>query len=304
MPSVATILSSACTSGIGKVTNPVSLWQAVASLSSTREVPTPPPSHTPEVTDWLARVAAAGGATPSEATANALDDFIAEIAAIQSKMINVNPIVPDNLIAAGTPLIKVYGHNTWTNMGFVSGDLSINGITGDTSSYFKTGVIPSTHLGAQNAGITAYMYTNSSTGYDDNGVWDNSSTASMRWFSCIGTNVVFDCWSDAVNGRMSGPLASFQGYISSNRRTSVLGNIWRANSVTAHSQVAAVNNTAGSAPTREIYTFASNNLNSPYSPTAKQMSFIAIHLGLTITESATFYSAIQNLRVLLGGGYR
>jgi hypothetical protein len=94
----------------------------------------------PVVANWALRVSINGGASPSTNTQIALTTFMQSLYNnnIYSKMISVNCLVPDNLIAASTPLIFIAGNSLWTNHNFVSGDLTVNGLLGNGSSkYFQ-----------------------------------------------------------------------------------------------------------------------------------------------------------------------
>jgi hypothetical protein len=73
-----------------------------------------------------------GGAAPSTATINAIDTFLntLESAGLLSKIDTMCVFVPDNFIAASTPVWRRWGYDPWTNVGFGDGDISIKGITG------------------------------------------------------------------------------------------------------------------------------------------------------------------------------
>jgi hypothetical protein len=70
--------------------------------------------------DWVTRVVANGGAMPSSTTINALQVFVAKLRSVGlwSKMLIINPLVSDNLIASITPLLKGNSSDPWANSGF------------------------------------------------------------------------------------------------------------------------------------------------------------------------------------------
>ena len=93
----------------------------------------PQPPEIDVVASWAERVVINGGVKPLQSTIDTLYTFYNGLvsAGLADKMIAVNCFVPDNLIAAITPLIvhpEVGGFDPWTNVGFVAGDLSPAGL--------------------------------------------------------------------------------------------------------------------------------------------------------------------------------
>ena len=242
-------------------------------------------------------------------------------AGLADKMIAVNCFVPDNLIAAITPLIvhpEVGGFDPWTNVGFVAGDLSLAGLTGNSGGIGKTlrtGLnLPTCFSNTTSAGITIYNTLSDTTVRHDCAIATNSGANSFQLLTCYdaGQTAYFDCFNNTT-GRVSGPaLPGGVGYTSGNRISATDARIYIAKSTVSHQQTGVTQ--AGAAgtlsntgtPVANIPAFCMFDgtvaLGSYLLPTAKRFSFVAIHEGLTQTESSTFFNLIQAMRVSLGGG--
>jgi hypothetical protein len=254
-------------------------------------------------TDWAARVVANGGAAPSGGTVTAISNFCDALdsASLTSKMIAVNFFAPDSLAAAITPLIKNLGNDPWTNSNFIAGDLTVNGLAGDgATKYLHTGVNPSSIAGQPNSGgYTIYFYTCPSEASTDLAVYVNPDQSGL--FNLSGT-VVFDCWNYSA-GRTSVSLPGFLGYVSGNRVSASETHIYAANSGTAHYSAATSAGAPGTPPNADLWAWAMNATGLPLYFSSKRISFMAVHEGLTGSESLNFYNAVQSLRTALGGGY-
>lgn len=265
------------------------------------------------VMDWEARVLVNGGADPSIPTLTAMSAFAdaLDAANLTAKMIAVNCFVPDNLIAAITPLIKVAGNDPWTNIGpFVVGDLTVNGLVGDgATKYLDTGVIPNVAGGANYAtnplGLSAYFSTTPASPAQDvgsfTGIFDLRAMI-LELFS--GTSYwVYPYDSGSAWMQSAGTPA---GYYSGNRTAGNVNDFYFANSGTPHGPLVATNvqnEGANLQPSHEIYAFAINASGSPNGFSNKRISFVAIHFGLTQAESLSLFNAVQTLRTALGGGF-
>lgn len=262
-----------------------------------------------EVLDYAARVATNGGAALSANTLAALDRFTKSLyrAGIRSAMRSVLTLVPDNLTAAITPFIKNTGNDPWTNTGpFVSGDLTVNGLIGNGSTkYLKTGIICSalwpSGTTTIEGGYTIYNMTSA-----------NAATAELGALSGGGNNYcVFADAAGAGNcncyygaNLFSANISLFTGCMSFNKLPGPLTDMYKASSTVnftnfMHSTAVGV----GTGTTTELYAWANNNNGSPASFSSRRLSFIAVHNGLNYGEAFSFYNAIQNLRIALGGGF-
>jgi len=264
----------------------------------------------PQVVDWVGRVKLNGGSQPSSKTVTAVNRFYIKLVQndLLTKMKSVCCLVPDNLIASITPLIRGVGNNPWTNMNFVASDLTVNGLVGNgTSKYLKTGIIPNSVFSDNNsAGLTLYIHTGGNYESCDIGATDALWTNSFELFVDYSDGYsYFDCYA-LSGGRISGSNSAWTGFLSGNRTASNATIIYKANSSTALTTVASGSNAPTQVrPSYEIYCFALDVANALSAPlmSARRLSFAAIHLGLSQAEANKFYSYIQALRTELGGGY-
>lgn len=252
---------------------------------------------------WSNQVVTNGGAAPSSGSKSAVSTFWTSLisAGIHTKMISVVVMAPDNLIAAITPITKTAGNTPWTNMGFLSGDLTVNGLISDGTKYLKSGVIPaSDYAGDNSAGLTYYRPV--STAEQKIGCGTANFILAMDYISLV----IFDCWN-AVGGRLIGGMPAEAGFISGNRTNATSAAVYRASSIAAFSSVLS-STTQSSIGTRanaplEIYAFSTNSGGVASDVVTTRHSFFAIHTGLSAAEAQAFYNAIQALRVAFGGGY-
>ena len=274
-------------------------------------------SLTPPTTGgiWANQVVANGGARPSSTSINAVTAFVSGLVAdgLTSKMIAVCPFAPDSLIAALTPIpaLTTAGNDPWTNHNFVSGDLTANGLVGDGSSkYLDTGLAPAVIFSTNgNAGLTLYVFQNVSEAKLDFSVQNNVGADTFELYPPrSGDGGFFACWSEVASDLVTGTLPNlFNGYISGNRTSTGFAQMTRANSGTPHA-VAGTNTTAvahsHSSVTSNLFVFTGNNSGSPFNLySSKRLSFAAVHLGLTTSDSNNFFNRIQTLRTSFGGGF-
>jgi hypothetical protein len=269
----------------------------------------------PTVINWASQVSYNGGAAVSFNTLQALSTFMygMDAAGLTSKMQSVNCFVPDSLIAATTPLISVIGTNRWTPTNFVGvgTDLNSNGLAGNGSNKYLNMNFNANSTTLNNVGITVYLYTSSSYNGNDKLICGTqNSTNNLAFYpdsNTLTASVVtptFDCYSYTGGGRNSTYITTIgNGYWSANRTSTSSSNIYRARSNITHSLVNSTSTIAGSPPAQAMYFFALNNNGSAYGFSNATASFGAVHLGLSQTDSATFYNLIQTMRTSLGGGY-
>jgi hypothetical protein len=265
------------------------------------------PANHSQVANWLARVAANGGATPSPATVTALNTFCNALDAhyVAPFIMALDPIVPDSLIAATTPLFldPASGNDPWTNSNFVSGDLTVNGLLGNgTTKKLASGFVPSVEFTGTSGGMTIYNFTASGGGTEQDMGENTDGSNCMQLHIDVAGNAICDCYNDS-GGRITASNSGWKGYLSMNKTASNVFKLYKANSTTAHAQLGSTNtNTSGAPGTVEIYCFARNNGAGGTSFSTKRLSFSAIHFGLTSQQSSDLYNAVQQLRTDLGGG--
>jgi len=251
-----------------------------------------------------------GGATPADSTKNAIADFYNGLIAdsLLSKMLTLNCIAPDNLIAATTPLIVGPGSDPWTNNGFGGTDITVNGL-GNNSHNLNTGFFGTHMLSDTNVGLTLYVNTASPGGTYDFGYGNNSGsdTLNMSFNANGGGHAVFWCFNTTIGGgAIQSSSAPGGGYLSGNRTASNAMALYFANSTNSHASIATGSTSGGTRSAHVMLLGALNAYESggAFGATTNKYSFCAMHEGLTSSESNNFYNRIQALRTAFGGGYR
>jgi len=101
-------------------------------------------------------------------------------------------------------------------------------------------------------------------------------------------------------------LPNMYGFYSMSRTGSASSNTYIGNSLYGFSQQSSSTTTtaASSNITAPLTIFQGQSLNNAswYLPTTT-MSFVAVHSGLTKSETECLYNSVQKLRMSLGGGY-
>lgn len=271
--------------------------------------------------DYNRKVVAAGGANISTTTSNALRTFYGGLNTdgILYLMSVVNPVVPDNLTAARTPVIWQSGSEIWTNFNFAASNLTVAGLQGITadSKYLGTGIVPSTanRISTTSAGMTGVITDSPGTGTQVI-LAGNPSTANVgcHFLTTVSgnDNVLFRMWRfDLVNtnflsSAQPSPGDTWTGYISGNRINASNIALYVASTILPHAALTNGNNQAqtgtAAANTVAMLAWANNNNGTPASFGAHRMSFVAFHGGLTEAQSANLYSRIHTFRTAVGGG--
>ncbi len=276
----------------------------------------------PHVLFWKRKVIQNGGAISSR-TLKIINNLYKELKTLSffNKIKVLNPVIPDSKWAFQIPLIDSTGLYYWTNINDFQSEsggfqLNINGAksnNGVSSAALSTQFIPSDQLGdIQSFGGTIYLTETSQTAGSDcvMGASDLFRDASFLMevnndFYTPGTySDVFICYDQ--DNLTTIASSNFTGYISMNRLSNTSAKLFKASSTVSHTMYAEnTNSDPGSLPTNPIAIFveayAATHIN--WMGEGKRISFIALHLGLTETESAIFYQVIQKYRRRLGGGF-
>jgi hypothetical protein len=250
--------------------------------------------------NWARRVVANGGAAPSTATINAIDTFLntLESAGLLSKIDTMCVFVPDNFIAASTPVWRRWGDDPWTNVGFGDGDISIKGITGKLNCRLNTGL---DHIYGLRQGINTsfVMYLSEVTG---NSCLSGHGTTAYQFILNTGTpNNTFIWDSPYPAGRIlvtdSRVKAGFWHGVRSATNSSKL---YHARSDLAHVELGSSSSTVTALTSTFIMPCVGRNDSELL---RGSLSVAAYCQALNATESEVFYNAMQTLRQTLGGGY-
>ncbi len=250
-------------------------------------------------TAWAASVVSNGGASPSGGTKTAINHLICGLnsVGVWSKMISVNGLVPDSQIANQTPLLQGSGYPMWTNSGISSGNVTVNGLTGDGAHILDTGIVPSS-LSATNAGMTIYVYKYGR--FSD--IYFGSAALGIAFE--LGPSL-FDCWDVATARLASAPVVG----IFSGSRTSTNANALSYSSTlrTTYLLSSGVGNTSVAdnfSIGRSIYLLGEHANGGALSfPSTATLSFAAVHQGLSSIETSNLLYFVQAFRVELGGGF-
>ncbi len=268
----------------------------------------------PIVSNWASRVVTNGGSTPLFNTQLALSAFVRGLRSdgLLSAMSVVNCYAPDSLTAAITPLIVGVSNDPWTNHSFVSGDLSVNGLKGDGSSkYLDPNIfLGSTSLTSTSAGCTVYCYDAPSTVNNNGYALGVGGAANSSQFGIVpssaGTSDVL-CWRFINTGTdcLIPIQPSAGGYFSGNRTAANAIALYYANGSNAHSALATGTGTQTGAIITDfsVIAHAVNALGTVSNYSNARLSFMAIHLGLTSTQSSNFFTRVQTMRTALNGGF-
>ncbi len=268
----------------------------------------------PAVVDWYRKVQTNGGTLPSHYTVRAADRFYKGLVAnnLLPMIKCCNIFAPESLTTALTPLIcssSVF-NNPWTNTNFVSGDLTINGLIGNSSNkYLNTGIACNSIFSTSNMGVTMYVPENSAGvghnyGCASNTSYTNDCVATL-WVA--GAGVFMDSYNTIVTtgGRYTiTQVAVWKGLLSMNRTaTAVFNAYWHKPAAGFVLAQGPYTSTGGTVPTQPMYAFASNNSTAAAFYSGDRMSFLAFHDGMTFEQASIFYNLIQSLRTEIGGGY-
>ncbi len=251
--------------------------------------------------NWANRVVTNGYTRPTNATLAAVDKWhLANVAAgIDSKYVWASVVAPDNVGTVITPFYITKGTDPGTFVPVHDPVPTINGVnfTGDGNKYINTGVIPSTDLATNAAGICIYNYAQ---GAGANSAACGSADIAFTQFFGLGTYASltnFYCYGlGTILGSAGNP---FLGWLSGQRTASNAEAFYKANSGVAHTTVASTATPTGTSAAVFFY-FGQDAQNTPCQNT---LSIMAITSGFTNTEDTAAFNASQQMRVDFGGGF-
>jgi hypothetical protein len=261
-------------------------------------------------TDWLTRVIANFGRSPTNAVIKAVNDFYNQLGnvGILSNMLVVNPFAFGSvgggsaLATLETPLIRGSGRDPWLDHNLTNANATINGFVG--GGFMRTGFIPSAGFASINsAGQSIYNFTSieDGTNYDCGGYNSVDAIFSIHVKS-VG-NTLYDAFSLA--NRVS-VASSGSGFYSVNRVSATDLRLYFGNSTNATAQVGSTSALgAGAMPAIEVdvSALALDNAGNAFGTSNQTHSFWAAHTGLTITQADLLKQAVQAMRVAMGGGF-
>ena len=177
--------------------------------------------------------------------------------------------------------------NAWTH--------SANGMTPNgTNTYANTALNPSSALTLNSTHLSFYSRTNVSAVQRDIAIYQNADNPVMALGTNVGTEI-----SDHYNynQRISASIASSTGFYISSRTSSTSHKLYKNNTTLGTNTSANIN----ALPNQNLFIGASNNLPnlSITSYSTKECAFASIGDGLTDTEAANFYTAVQTYQTTL-----
>lgn len=261
-------------------------------------------------TIWAAAVVTNGGGAPSANTTKALSDFMYAIdgAGVTPKMLAVNCMAPDDLVACATPLIKVKGSDPWGVNVFSEGDQSTDGLSaaGGGGAYLNTGVNPTTAVpDDESFGLTLYMKTDASLPICRIGCTDGVSKEGTMYSD--GATFYYGIWGiwSYTFGMGSGTAGEYF-FCCMNRTPTNIAGTYKANANVGFQTISAGGIGGGIVrPNLAIFMGAINQNGTPVAAPASNCaySFAALHYGLDATEAQALFNAVQAMRTAIGGGY-
>jgi hypothetical protein len=304
-------LSMACIHNGFTETESSNFWWAVKTCRESLGGGTGDP-----IWQWARDVTNFGGAAISANTSNALRGFRQglDTDGLLYNMISVNALVPDNLTAARVPIVWQAGLQIWTNVLFDATNLTVNGLHGNTNSkYLGTGLNPAgityAGYGSGNNGMSLLIYgnTNEASGIDFGG---NGTSASS--FFCLQASsglLAFYNWKFInINTnylqRAAVPAAFWTGFLDGNRTASnAFAVYWVTNQVHNVMTNGVQLMTSGSPTITNIYAMALSGPGLAASGFSDHtVSFLALHSGLTQTQSSNLWNRVKDMRNAVGGG--
>ena len=181
------------------------------------------------------------------------------------------------------------------NLTFATGwTHSATGMTPNGATYANTALNPSSALTLNNTHLSFYSRTNLSAVERDIAIYQNADNPVMALGTNVGTEI-----SDHYNynQRISASIASSTGFYIGVRTTSTSHKLYKNNTTLGTNTSANVN----ILPNGNIYIGASNSgIYGITSYSTKQCAFASIGDGLTDTDAANFYTAVQAYQTTLG----
>jgi len=161
-----------------------------------------------------------------------------------------------------------------------------------TNGYADTFLIPSTTLQLNSVSLSYYSRTLSTTAAQAMGGNDFANYLILNNFS--GGTSIYAQLNTSGPDYIQATITNTQGLFIANRTTSTVVNLW-SNS----SKVATDSKTSTARPAVKLFLGARNNIGPASGYDNKQLAFASIGDGLTDTEAANFYTAVQAYQTTL-----
>ena len=198
------------------------------------------------------------------------------------------------------------GHSPFINHNFVTADLTVDGIIGNFSDKFMdTGFVSDDHWADfDSSGLSIYESDETANLINeetDIGV-EGGGDISLTWYQVIAAQ---SFGRDGALSSVAFAQPDAPAFYTMNRTSDAMMTLHRANSIIPFAQLDtdATGEAGTLLPTNPIYFMALNSGGGDINDSGKRISFMAIHEGLTATESQDLFNSVQDLRIALGGGF-
>lgn len=255
---------------------------------------------------WADRVVLNGASYPSDNSKVSITSFlnglITDGTYLSTAALLLYPT--DSLIAATTPVTQILaaGSDPWVNHNFVTGDLTVNGLKGNTTTkYLDSGIVASTSLTANNTALFSYAINIGTASGVDIGSTVTGNTGDILLISDLTGTTYSDQYNATAGAGRVSTATHTAGYYCGSRTSSSSHNIYYAKTGTAHSSIASSATSGGGLPGFSIFAFVENNNGTPavFSDITSGASGIA--LGLTSGQSSSLYNRLVTFRTAMGG---
>ena len=278
--------------GWGKGADNAIGWGSVYSVSSAGSTdivgtPAPPPTDP----DAQAFITAASITDPTQQSA--INTLVTDLKgySIWTKFKAIYPIVGGSSSAHAVNL-KTPGT---FNLTFASGwTHASTGMTPNGATFANTGISPLTNLSQDSTHLSYYSRTNTTGTEIEIGVQSNNGL-NYTIIEIRTTNTTYFLINSTLTGIQSATDSDSRAFYIGNRTASNVINGWRNSTKVLNGTTASTNN-----PERNIYLGAMNNSTgvAQFNST-KQCAFASIGDGLTDTDAANFYTAVQAYQTTL-----
>jgi hypothetical protein len=245
--------------------------------------------------DALAFIAAAGitDATQKQAICTLVSDL--QTYGIWTKMKAIYPFVGGTASTHKWNLKDPRDLDAAFRLVFIGGGThsSTGWLPNSTNGYADTFLIPSTALQLNSVSMSYYSRTSSTIAAQTMGGNDSVNYLLLNNFSG-GTSFYSQLNTSGAN-YIQATITNTQGLFIGNRTTSTVVNLWRNSS-----KVATDSKTTLGRPAVKLFIGARNNVGVASGYDNKQLAFASIGDGLTDTEAADLYTAVQAYQTTLG----
>jgi len=210
--------------------------------------------------------------------------------------------VPDTFIACLTPLLNSGGPILWINHGFLAGDVTTSGLTGNGLKWLDTGMIDTSMFSSVNDIGFALYATGENTIALHGILTGDFNSGYMLQPNRSGTTQWYDYGPPTGGtGNLHATAPAVLGYFCGTRTSSSAEALYFANSSNPHAALA----TGSTAPSyaligRSAYIFNDNGFSLIDTRT---LSFSSFSTGLSSSDSSHQYNRVQAMRTALGGGF-